>query len=277
MSALQPIGSSHALLPAYRFDADRPSATQPVGSPSSLASTWVAQAEITTKGRREAGPTLVRLPDGNYLTIGHNLFGHFGVNASDPRSVQRFIERHGRTGDVRAHSPIFPGAGNAFDVVLEVSPRLLRSNRNIEINTAGAGVALRSGPQAPPPGITKKQFLALQFIGARDSGPAGGVRIYSGQSGGVLVDPKRGAPLYMCFAAGETPWSKFALDLSARLGSLPVAKWLGNPLFDASKKANVAYYVPLSTTGHGLHLIEHNRTDRTVFQLLPDGTRIELK
>jgi hypothetical protein len=216
------------------------------------------------------------MPNGNYLTIGHNVFGHFGVNASDRGSVKGFVERHSKSGDLRAHSPIFRIPGHPFDVVLEMSPRLLRSIPNIEINPVGDRVA-KSRPQAPPADITRKRFLELELIGARDSGPAGAVKIYGGQSGGVLVDPKRGTPLYMCIGAAETPRSQFALDWSARFGKLAPTKWLSSPLFDASRKSNVAYYVPLSTRERDLHLIEHDRANGTVFRVDRDGTRTALE
>jgi len=274
MSLVQPVAPSPALPSAHGLDADRRwSAWSGVGP---TQPTSVAQAAIAPKGRPGAGPTAVRMPNGNYLTIGHNVFGHFGVNASDRGSVQRFVERHAKSGDLHAHSPIFRIPGHPFDVVLEVNPRLLRSIPNIDIHPVGDRVA-KSRPQAPPADITRKRFLELELIGARDSGPVGGVRVYGGQSGGVLVDPKRGTPLYMCIGASETPRSQAALDWSARLGNLAPTKWLSSPLFDASRKANVAYYVPLSTGDRGLHLIEHNRADRTVFQVFPDGTRTALE
>lgn len=274
MSLLQPVGPSPAPLSADRLEAGRPWSAWPGAGPNQPAS--LAQAAIAPRGRPGAGPTAVQMPNGNYLTIGHNVFAHFGVNASDRGSVQRFVERYAKSGDLKRHSPIFRVPGHPFDVALEVSPRLLRSKPNIEINPVGARVA-KSRPEAPPADITRKRFLELELIGARDSGPVGAVRIYGGQSGGVLVDPKRGTPLYMCIGMGETPRSKAALDWSARLGNLPPTKSLSGPLFDVSRRANVAYYVPLSTGERDLHLIEHNRADRTVFKVFPDGTRTALE
>lgn len=264
MSVQHLTGSSSALPSAH-----------PGASRSDPSSMWVAQAEIAPKGRPGHGCTLVQMHNGNYLTIGHNLLKHFGVNTADPKSVERFIRQN--TGDVKAHSPIFRSAEDSFDVALEVSPKLLRRIRDVEINKAGAGVRLQSGPQPPSLEMTRKQFRDLKFIGVKDSAPAGAVKIHAGQSGGVLVDPKSGAPLYMVFAAGETWLSRIAVGLSNRFGRFPVANQLSSPLFDASRRANIAYYVSLSTNPLSSHLIEHNRTDGTVFQLFSDGTRTELR
>jgi len=214
--------------------------------------------------------------NGNYLTIGHNLLKHFGVNTGDLASVKKFIRQN--RSDVKAHSPIFIGAGDSFDVALEVSPKLLRGLSKFEINDVQNGVRLETGPMAPSVHMTKKDFLGLRLLGVKDSAPAGAARIQAGQSGGVLVDPISGAPLYMVFAEGSTWRSWLKAGLGNRLGRLPVAKQLSPLLFDASKRANIAYYVSLSTDRHLSHLIEHNRTDGTVFRVfLNNSARAELR